>query len=360
MIDSLLDLITIIAWSLLGLYTLLFFVRTTQRHGVTTGLRRLLSFRLLLPLALVIGLNMLGMSLVYITPPQVGVVLSVTAPKGVRPQPIQSGLHWIIPFVERVTHYPIAWQTYTMSSNPLEGQEIGDDSITARTNDGQEVILDCSILFRLRGEQAVRIYIDWQERYITDFVRPVTRGIVRTRVSQFTVDEVNSSRRADLEAELNLLLEEEFRDKGLELDQFVLRNIAFSPEYASAIEHKQVAEQQILQKQHEAEQIRTLAEGEAAAVRIKAQAEADGLKFIADALAKDEKLLTHEYISKLSPGIRVILVPSDNPFLLPLPNMEPDEQPFPIGSPEGSSLGKTESPPSIDLQNQPVEKASIP
>ena len=42
---------------------------------------------------------------------------------------------------------------------------------------------------------------------------------------------------------------------------------------------------------------------------------------IADALKEDKDLLTYRYVEKLSPGIRVMLVPNDNPYLLPLPDL---------------------------------------
>ena len=123
------------------------------------------------------------------------------------------------------------------------------------------MLLDCSIIFRLDPKQAVRLHIDWQQRYIEDFVRPVVRGFVRTQVSQFTVTEVNSEKRKDLEAMLDQLLEDEFEHKGLILDQFLLRDITFSDEYAASIEEKQVELERQEQTKYEAEQLRRLAQG---------------------------------------------------------------------------------------------------
>jgi regulator of protease activity HflC (stomatin/prohibitin superfamily) len=52
---------------------------------------------------------------------------------------------------------------------------------------------------------------------------------------------------------------------------------------------------------------------------IEARAEAEALQLIANVLAKYPELLTYRYIEKLAPGIQVMLVPNDNPYLLPLP-----------------------------------------
>jgi regulator of protease activity HflC (stomatin/prohibitin superfamily) len=252
----------------------------------------------------------------------VAVIVSVVSPGGIRPEPMRAGLHWIFPFLEREVFYPISWQTYTMSGKPTEGALLGDDSIRARTSDGQEVRLDCSLIFRIDPDQAVTVHIDWQNRYIEDLIRPVVRGLVRTQVSQFTVREVNSSARRDLEVTLDRLLREGFGAKGFILDQFLLRDITFTPEYALAVEHKQVALEGEEQKTHEAAQIRNLAKGRAEAIEIEALAQAKAIELFAEALKRNPNVLTYQYIEKLSPNIRAMLVPNNAPLILPLPNME--------------------------------------
>jgi hypothetical protein len=59
-------------------------------------------------------------------------VVSLVQQGGLRPEPLEPGLHWIIPFAETVVPYSIANSTYTMSALPTEGQQLGDDSIEAR------------------------------------------------------------------------------------------------------------------------------------------------------------------------------------------------------------------------------------
>jgi hypothetical protein len=101
------------------------------------------------------------------------------------------------------------------------------------------------------------------------------------------------------------------------------------------------------QKEHQAEQIRKLAAGEADRVKIlaegeakaiviraeaeaearvvKAKADAEALKLVGEALTLRPDLLTYEYISKLSPSIRTMLVPNNTPYILPLPTMPAEE-----------------------------------
>lgn len=321
-IDSILAVTAQVAWLLFAAYAVFVFILAVRNDGLVAALIRLFSFRVLLPLLLVIGIQLLSLALVFVQPQQVAVVISVVSPGGIRPQPLRSGLHWIIPLLETDQMYPIYWQTYTMSGKPGEGNKLTGDSIRSRTSDGQEVSLDCSVIFRVDEEQAVSIHVDWQERYVEEFVRPVVRGVVRRQVSQFTAREVNSSARKDLEAALDQILLQEFSDKGLILDQFLLRDIAFTPEYAKSIELKQVALEGQVQTEYEAQQLRNLADGRADAVEIEAKAKANALNLIGAALEENRDLLTYEYVQKLSPNIRVMLVPSTSPLILTLPEMD--------------------------------------
>jgi regulator of protease activity HflC (stomatin/prohibitin superfamily) len=306
---------------LFAIYTLAFFVVTVRQYGLSLALIRLFSFRVMLPLLAAIGVTLVSMAIVFVEPTQVAVIVSVVSPGGIRPQPLTSGLHWIIPVLEREEIYPVVWQTYTMAGKPNEGAKAGDDSIRARTSDGQEVRLDCSVIFRINPNRAVVLHADWQTRYIDDFVRPTVRSVVRTQVSQFTVREVNSSSRKDLEALLDRLLRDEFAEKGLLLDNFLLRDMTFTPEYAASIEHKQIALEGEEQTKHEAQQMRNLAAGKADAIKIEAQAQSEALKLIAEALKEEPQLVTYQYVEKLSPNIRAMLVPSNNPLILPLPDL---------------------------------------
>ncbi len=280
--------------------------------------------------------TILSAGLVFIEPEERGVVISALAAKGYRDEALQPGLRWIMPFMERVELYPISRQSYTMSIATNEGEITGDDSITARTSDGQEIFVDASVIYEINPEKVVDVHILWQNRY-ADLVRAQARGIIRDAVSQFGVEDVVTDKRFELVDFINENLAIKFEENGLTLVDFVLRNITFSPEYAASVEQKQVAEQLakqaafvVEQRKQEAQQtIETAkgaaesaiiaAEGNAKARLIEAQAEADALKLIQDAIANNPELLTYQYITKLAPNINTMLLPSESPFIFQLP-----------------------------------------
>jgi len=294
---------------------------------------------LLVVLATALVLSTVSAGLVFIQPEQRGVVISAIQPAGYRLQPLQPGLRWIIPFFESVITYPISRQTYTMSIAPSEGAVQGDDSITARTSDGQEIYVDASVIFAVDPDKVVQVHIDWQTRYDQELVRPLARGVIRDVVSQYRVEQVVTTQRTALISQIQENMSQKLSNNGLKLIEFILRNITFSPEYAASVEQKQIAEQLaqqaafvVEQRRQEAEQARQVAQGQADAVVInaqgaadariiQAQAEAQALQLIADALKNNENMLLYQYINQLAPGIQVMLVPNDNPYLLTLPTL---------------------------------------
>ena len=293
-------------------------------------------------IVLAVLLTVVSAGLVFVQPEERGVVISALAPNGYREEALQPGLRWVVPFFETVVTYPISRQTYTMSIAPSEGAIVGDDSVTARTSDGQELFIDASVIFSIDPEKVIDVHIQWKSRYTDELVRPQARGIIRDAASQYGVEEIVTSQRDAFKDSMQSILADKLSDNGLTLIDFVLRNITFSPEYAASVEQKQIAEQLVQQaafiveqRRQEAEQARQVAEGQADAAEtaargranarlIEARAEADALRLIAAALADNPDLITYTYIQKLAPGIQVMLVPNDNPFLLPLPSLPPE------------------------------------
>ena len=353
-VASVIQFIAGLAWLALVIVVVAVVLRASRNKPVKGALTILL-----ITAAVAIVLSSVSAGLVFIQPERRGVVISALAPKGYREEPLQPGLRWIIPFFENVITYPISRQTYTMSIAPNEGDIQGDDSITARTSDGQEIWVDASVIYAIDPDQVVKVHIDWQDRYADDLVRPLTRGVIRDVVSQYGVEEVVTSQRVVMVQDISDQMSKKLNENGLVLVDFILRNITFSTEYAASVEQKQVAEQLaqqavfvVEQRKQEAEQARQTAQGlaDAAVIRaqgdadaliiqagaeaearvIQAEAESQALELIATALEGNDNLLLYQYISKIAPGLQVMLLPSDNPFLLNLPTMSLLDQSYDV------------------------------
>ncbi|HLF02905.1 MAG TPA: prohibitin family protein [Anaerolineales bacterium] len=327
-----------LSW-LLVIGAIAFLVATAARRG---GVGRVIP--------LVIGGGVLALvltvasaGLVAVDEREIGVVRNPfqqqVEPKGLRPESMGAGLHWVVPFVETVTTYTISRQTYTMASVSTEGQVSGDDSIPARTKDGQQVQIDASVIYEIDPAKVIQLHIAWQGRYEEQVIRPVARSAIRDAVSQYGVEEIVSSKRAELEQAITDDIATKLAAQNLRLSDFLLRNITFSDEYAKAVEQKQIAEQLaqqakfvVEQRKQEAEQARQVAEGQADAAVIaaegaakarlvQAEAEAKALDLIAAALKDNPDLIQYTYVQKLGANVQVMLVPSNSPYLFNLPQV---------------------------------------
>ncbi len=320
--------ISFVMWMLLFGAVALVVIRASRGKPMRSGTLVIIVFAVL-----AILVSTVSAGLVFIQPNERGVVITAVAP-GYRAAALQPGINWIIPFVESVVTYPISRQTYTMSIAPSEGRVQGDDSITARTADGQEIYMDASVIYQIDPNKVIQVHIQWQNRY-EELVRAQARGIIRDMVSKYGVEEVYSTKRDELVKRIYETLQVKLEDNGLMLVDFVLRNITFSPEYSASVEQKQIAEQQaqqakliVEQKKQEAEQARQTAQGRADAAVIEAKgradariieadAEAKALELIAKVIRDNPSLLNYQYITKLSPTIQTLLLPSNAPFILP-------------------------------------------
>ena len=156
-----------------------------------------------------IVVNVAAAGLVFIQPTERGVVVTI-AENGIRDAALQPGLNWVIPYAETVVPYSISDTTYTMSIAPQEGQLVGDDSVEARTSDGQIVLVDASVIFSVDPTEVVDLHIRWQDRYVDGLVRPIARGAIRAAVAQFQIDEVYSLKRAEMAELIRMELDEKF------------------------------------------------------------------------------------------------------------------------------------------------------
>lgn len=321
----------VLGWLLLAaLLIYLAFVFTQRSQG------RPVKFSVLVIAGLLVGgiaLNTLSAGLVSIPPQERGIVLNLFT--GYRPPSLQPGVTFITPYIESVKRYNIGQQTYTMAKSAAEGQMPGDDSVTARTADGQEVFIDASVVYQINPDRLIDVFVRYsQDNWQDVLIRPQSRSIIYNRVAQYRVEEVYSTRREELRDNIEKDIRAALESNGFLLNSFLFRNVTFNEDYAKSVEEKQIAQQNaerarflVESEKQEAERVRVEAQGRAdAAVTaakgaaesqvINAKAEAEALALIAAQLKDNPNLLTYRYIEKLAPGVQTIFLPSNQPFLL--------------------------------------------
>lgn len=188
----------------------------------------------------------------------------------VKPDPLTEGMQLINPFVN-VQEMSVRTEVYTMSATSDEGQVRGDDAIQALSADGLSMPLDITVVFRLVGTDAPRVYRDIGADYVEKIIRPSARTAVREAIAGFTAQEAYSTKREELPLKMQDLLIQrvkallEQRDTfkgatGVVVEQVMLRKIQLPDKVKNAIEAKLEAAQQSEQMQFVLEKERQEAE----------------------------------------------------------------------------------------------------
>ncbi|NJK63046.1 MAG: prohibitin family protein [Synechococcaceae cyanobacterium SM2_3_1] len=252
-------------------------------------------------LALVLVATALQCFLVVPAGTRVVIFNSVT---GLKPQPLNEGLHLILPVIETPIRYDVRTQTYTMASSRTEGLVSGDDALKVLSADGQEITLDVSVRFRPDPNRVSHLHQTIGPSYLDKVIRPEVRSVMRNELALHRAIAVFSDEREQIQTNVEQQLSEVFGKNDLILQNVLLRNVRFSDQFQTAIEQKQIAEQvkereRFLVAKAELEKQRTivLAEGEAKSIELQAQA-----------LKETPEVIQLDYVRKLAPGTRAIIV----------------------------------------------------
>lgn len=202
---------------------------------------------------------------------------------------LESGLHLVNPLVD-ITTMDIQTQNYTMSAVHNEGDKEGDDAIRVLSNDGLEVIIDLTVLYRVSPNDSPRIYKEIGVNYIDKIVRPITRTRIRDNAVFYDAVALYSTKRNEFQQRIYKSIEDDFKRRGLILEQLLIRNINLPSSVKETIEGKINAEQEaqkmlfVLQKEKQ----------EAERKRVEAQGIADYQRIISNGLT--DKQLQYEQI----------------------------------------------------------------
>jgi regulator of protease activity HflC (stomatin/prohibitin superfamily) len=178
-----------------------------------------------------------------------------------------SGLHFINPLLE-VKRLDVKTQNYTMSGVHDEGDRAGDDAIRVLTSDGLEVTIDLTVLYKIVAADAPRLLRETGDDYRDKIVRPITRTKIRDNAVYYQAVDLFGNKRDEFQQRIYKTIEDDFKKRGLMLEQLLVRNIALPNSVKASIESKINAEQDakkmefvLLKEKQEAERKRVEAQG---------------------------------------------------------------------------------------------------
>ena len=224
---------------------------------------------------------------------------------------LESGLNVINPLVQ-VVMFDIRTENYTMSGVTDEGTKQGDDAIRVLSADGLEVIVDLTVLYKVIPSEAPRILKEVGTDYRNVLVRPICRTKIRDNAVYYDAVALYSTKRDEFQSRIFSTIESNFKERGLMLEQLLVRNLTLPASVKATIESKINAEQDaqkmtfVLQKERQ----------EAERKRVEAQGIADYQKILSTGLS--DRLLQYEMIKAISVSPNAKLIFMTNGKNLPI------------------------------------------
>lgn len=186
-----------------------------------------------------------------------------------------------------VVVYSIRLQEYTMSATSGEGEVNGNDTVTARTMDNSNVMIDASMWYNVDPESAQDLYkkvAKSQDEIRNKFIRPAIRTAMRDVAATFPLEGLIKER-DKYGKNVLIAMKETMEGKGIVIDRILIRSIDPPKRIDEAIEAKLRSEQELQQKEFELE--KTIKD---------AEIRREAAKGIADAQKIIQKELTPIYV----------------------------------------------------------------
>ena len=202
--------------------------------------------------------------------------------------------------VENVTldsgvHFKLPWQKVVKMDNRIQKQTV---TLPCFSSDIQEVNLVYTVNYQIKKSDAQNIYRTIGVDYYNTVIVPCITESVKVNTARYTAEQLVGSRSALAEA-----IEQDLSRKllvyNIELVKTSIENMDFTDAFTDAVEAKQVAQQNKLRAETEAEQKIVEANAAAQVRKVNADAEAYELRARAEAEAEANRMISESLTDEL-------------------------------------------------------------
>ena len=201
--------------------------------------------------------------------------------------------------------------------------QVYETPASAVSKDLQTVRSTIAVNYRLVSDKSADMYKNVGVDYQTVLITPVVQECMKSATAKYTAEQLITERAA-VGDEVKSDLDKKLNGYGIYIEKFNIVNFDFSAEFNTAIEAKQVAEQNLLKTKTEQEQAKVIAKteaekkviaanAEAEAILAEAQAQADANKLLEESLSN--KVIAYEQIQKWN-GVMPKVTGSDSGLLI--------------------------------------------
>lgn len=215
---------------------------------------------------------------VNVHPTQVAVEINKVAGK-VGEKPLGVGYHFFNRWITDMVIYKVAARAYP--SDTLASEEAKKYSLELKTNDGQNVQVDLTIIYAIDPNGVPVLHQQVGVNYEDQILLPQIRSEARLAIGSYSAEEIYQGKvRDQMQAAIkSRLIDVLSKYPAIKIHDTLIRHFAFSPEFERAIEQKKLAAQQVEINRNRAlaqEEEAKRQEAEARGFKLKAVQEAEG------------------------------------------------------------------------------------
>lgn len=195
-----------------------------------------------------------------------------------------------------------------------------DECLEAFSSETQDVFVVATANISVNPSEVQTLYRTVGPDYVDKVVRPRLLQIIKDETVKYRSVDI-APNREQIRAEVRDRMRGELADFSINVDDLLIDNMDFRPEFKQAIEAKQIASQEALRQQElvaakeaEARQKSAEAQGNADKLRIEATGQADANRAINESLTP--LLIQFQALQKLADNVTIALIPSGNGLII--------------------------------------------
>lgn len=242
----------------------------------------------------------------------VGLVYSFGAIQGQRAE----GLQWMAP-----------WQRVEPASIQVQGHRF--EKLESFSKETQDVFVEATINVQVSPKHIQDLYRNVGPNYFDILVRPRVLQVFKDETVKYTSVDIAPNREAIRQA-VRERLTAELQANSITVQDLLIDSIVFSPKFQDAIEEKQAQSQLALAEREKvasetakADQKVAKARGDAESILVAAEKQAEANLKISGSITPE--LIQYMYVTKLAEKLSVIMLPSNQPFLLDKQMLQPQK-----------------------------------
>jgi regulator of protease activity HflC (stomatin/prohibitin superfamily) len=180
------------------------------------------------------------------------------ASKGVQDQLYPPGsTNLFAPFIRDFYRFDTKVQNLQMVADVNRGDRAGRDDLQFKTTDGNDISMDVTVVWQIEPKKVPQLLQEVgtsTEQVKEKLVRPMARTHVRDVLNELDSESVyNSDKRFEKAEEARVVLTKVLTPFGVNVQQVILHEHRFHPEYEQVIHDRKLAEQRAEQLKSEAE-----------------------------------------------------------------------------------------------------------